>query len=126
MLVKAKAAGQVGRGRRWPKNNSRDARELSRVRLRDAGVDHKLSASAQKLAAVPHRRFAAMVAENPRENSPMASPDRPPRRRVMRAPAAGHAMGSIRDELNPQRPGDGDTRLNRWSMSNDLNRRRNL
>jgi N6-adenosine-specific RNA methylase IME4 len=34
-----------------------------RVRLRDAGVDKKLSASSQKLAAVPERRFAAMVAE---------------------------------------------------------------
>jgi hypothetical protein len=33
------------------------------VRLLDAGIDRKLSAMAQQLAAVLERRFAAMVAE---------------------------------------------------------------
>jgi hypothetical protein len=62
MLVKAKAAGQVTPGQP-PKKNGAASEPFSRVRLRDAGVDKKLSASAQKLAAVPERRFAAMVAE---------------------------------------------------------------
>jgi hypothetical protein len=38
MLVKAKAAGQVVEGRRWSKNNSPAAGELSRVTLKDAGT----------------------------------------------------------------------------------------
>jgi N6-adenosine-specific RNA methylase IME4 len=64
MLVKAKAAGQVAEGRpRKAGENGAKPEPFSRVRLRDAGVNKKLSASAQKLAAVPERRFVAMVAE---------------------------------------------------------------
>jgi N6-adenosine-specific RNA methylase IME4 len=64
MLVKAKAAGQVVEGRPWPgKNNPAGGVGLSRVTLKAAGITWKLSATAQKLAAVPERRFAAMVAE---------------------------------------------------------------
>jgi N6-adenosine-specific RNA methylase IME4 len=63
MLAKAKRAGQIAEGRPSPKNNGTKSEPLLRVRLRDAGVDKKLSASSQKLAAVPERRFAAMVAE---------------------------------------------------------------
>jgi N6-adenosine-specific RNA methylase IME4 len=64
MLVKAKAAGQVAEGRPWPgKNNPAGRVGLSRVTLKAAGITWKLSATAQKLAAVPERRFAAMVAE---------------------------------------------------------------
>jgi N6-adenosine-specific RNA methylase IME4 len=64
MLVEAKAAGQVaeGRPRKAGENGSKHG-PFSRVQLRDAGISKNLSASAQKLAAVPERRFAAMVAE---------------------------------------------------------------
>jgi N6-adenosine-specific RNA methylase IME4 len=61
MLIKAKGAGQVTRGH--PKGRCSGPEQLPVVRLDEAGIDRKLSASAQKLAAVPERRFAAMVAE---------------------------------------------------------------
>jgi len=63
MLVEAKGAGRVKPGQP-PKKNTAATEAFSRVRLRDAGVDHKLSAAAQKLASVPERRYAAMLAEN--------------------------------------------------------------
>jgi N6-adenosine-specific RNA methylase IME4 len=64
MLVEAKAAGQVAEGRpRKASENGTKHGPFSRVQLRDAGISKNLSASAQKLAAVPARRFAAMVEE---------------------------------------------------------------
>jgi len=64
MLVKAKAAGQVAEGRpRKAAENGTKHGPFLRVQLRDAGISKNLSASSQKLAAVPERRFAAMVAE---------------------------------------------------------------
>jgi hypothetical protein len=65
MLVKGKAAGQLSKGGR-PRNAGKtcsESEQVLRVRLDDAGIDRKLSATAQQLALVPEHRFAAMVAE---------------------------------------------------------------
>ncbi|MET4721940.1 N6-adenosine-specific RNA methylase IME4 [Bradyrhizobium japonicum] len=64
MLISAKAAGQVSRGQP-PKaqKNSAETEEfsgeepISRVTLREAGIDHKLSSRAQRLAAMDAAEF---------------------------------------------------------------------
>ena len=67
MLVKAKAAGQLAKGGHPVVHGKRATRSpmerVATVRLADADISRKLSMTAQKLAGVPERRFAAMVAE---------------------------------------------------------------
>lgn len=59
LLIAAKQAGQVRAGR--PENPSDSeafsAGEISRVTLREAGIDHKLSSRAQKVAAMDAAEF---------------------------------------------------------------------
>ena len=73
MLVEARGAGQLKPGQP-PKKNAPDPGAFSRVRLREAGISHNLSASAQQLAAIPERRFAAMVAETRAKSWPRNFP----------------------------------------------------
>lgn len=65
MLVEAKAGGQVaeGRPRKAGKKNPPAPGGFSRVTLKAAGITFNLSSNAQKLAAIPERRFISMVAE---------------------------------------------------------------
>ena len=59
MILAAKDARQVSRGQ--PPKNSANAVEFSRIRLTHAGIDHKLSARAQKIASLPESTFEAAV-----------------------------------------------------------------
>jgi N6-adenosine-specific RNA methylase IME4 len=61
ILVAEKAAGRFSRGQ--PPKNSAEGEEFSRSTLEEAGVDHKLSSRAQKLAAIPRGRFEGMLGE---------------------------------------------------------------
>jgi N6-adenosine-specific RNA methylase IME4 len=68
MLIQAKAAGHISRGQP-PKDqkNPADTEEFSdeapitRVTLREAGIDHKLSSRAQRLAAMDAAEFEAAL-----------------------------------------------------------------
>lgn len=60
MLIASKEMGQIAEGR--PKKNSAETEEFSRVTLPAAGIDHKLSARAQKLASIPERAFEDRLA----------------------------------------------------------------
>jgi N6-adenosine-specific RNA methylase IME4 len=61
LLAKAKEAGQIGRGQ--PPKNSTEAEEFTRITLADAGIDHKLSAKAQKMAGLGEGDFEDLVDE---------------------------------------------------------------
>jgi N6-adenosine-specific RNA methylase IME4 len=63
MLVLAKATGQLSKGGRPRTKTAALSEGVFRGTLKAAGISFKLSANSQKLAAVPERRFAAMVAE---------------------------------------------------------------
>lgn len=60
LIVAAKAAGQIARGR--PKSENGSGAEPFRVTLAEANIDKKLSMRAQKVASISERAFEAMVA----------------------------------------------------------------
>ena len=63
MIRTAKEAGQIGAGRpRKAEENPSEPEAFSRVTLADAGIDHKLSMKAQRLAEVSNEQFAATIA----------------------------------------------------------------
>lgn len=66
LLVAAKAAGQLRKGRVWENSNGSETEPLERVTLAEAGIDKKLSSQAQKKASISERAFEAMV-DNMRE-----------------------------------------------------------
>lgn len=61
LLAEAKLAGQIREGRPSKGQNGTHGEPFSTVTLKDAGIDKKLSAKAQKLAGVPERGFEALV-----------------------------------------------------------------
>jgi hypothetical protein len=64
MLVEAKGAGQLSKGGQPRNSTGRGARPvLAPATPKAAGISKDLSAKSQQLAAIPKRRFAAMVAE---------------------------------------------------------------
>jgi len=63
MLAAAKAAGLLSKGGRPRSKIAPVSGGVMRATLKAAGITFNLSAKAQKLAAVPDRRFAALVKE---------------------------------------------------------------
>jgi hypothetical protein len=58
LLIEAKAAGQISQGRNGAET---EPFQLPRIKLKDIGVDKKLSSRAQKLGSVTERAFEAAV-----------------------------------------------------------------
>lgn len=64
ILKAAKDVGQIGAGRpRKTEENPSEPEAFSRVTLADAGIDHKLSMKAQRLAEVSTEQFDATIAK---------------------------------------------------------------
>lgn len=59
MLAAAKQSGQLSRGQ--PPKNSANEEEFSRIKLSDAGIDHKLSARSQKVGGIGEQAFEALI-----------------------------------------------------------------
>lgn len=59
MIASAKAAGEIAEGR--PRKKGTESEQFSRVTLEEAGIDRKLSAKSQKIAALPESAFEETI-----------------------------------------------------------------
>lgn len=85
MLSAAKLTGQLSRGQ--PPKNSSNEEEYSRIKLSDAGIDHKLSMRSQKVGGIGEQAFEVLIdnvrqriADGSRVSLDIASGDKKERR----------------------------------------------